>query len=78
MLCKDEKAVTLAAFLEELKKAVPNLSPRFFMLDNCGAEINAVIEVFPLTRILLCIFHVIQVSHLCNDDKDTSILDQFE
>ena len=61
MMCKDEKAVTLAAFLEELKKAVPNVSPRFFMLDNCGAEIKGVLEVFPQTRILLCIFHVIQV-----------------
>jgi len=47
-------------FVKILKKALewnPQWNPSHMMVDKCQAEIEAVKEVLPNTRILLCQFH---------------------
>ena len=62
MLSRDETGATIGAFLKEVKRVNPGLDPKYFMIDNCTAEVNGIHEAFPGVGILLCIFHAIQVN----------------
>ncbi|XP_063690818.1 uncharacterized protein LOC134823323 isoform X3 [Bolinopsis microptera] len=67
-LSSREEGISITEYLQMLKDANPNWSPRFAMCDNCGAEFNGFLSVFPANssknyggvKCLICTFHLLQ------------------
>ena len=67
---------TFIIFFNEIKKRVPNLSPKFLMSDDYPAYVNAFRQVFGLnTSSLLCTWHVLRAWNqaLCAKIKDSAL-----
>ena len=66
VLTSDEQTETLITAFTMLKDILPDNSffgknhPEVFMTDNCSELRQALYEVFPESRCLLCIFHILQ------------------
>lgn len=54
---EQEDSRHIAIALRALKEWNPDWDPRFWMLDDSDKEINALVQEFPLSRLLLCLFH---------------------
>ena len=46
-LSSKEEGTSITEYLKMLKDASPHWAPRFAMCDNCGAEFNGFLCVFP-------------------------------
>jgi len=50
------QTLILAGFFNSLKHK--ELSLKFFLIDKDFAQINAALQVWPLTKIQLCLWHI--------------------
>jgi MULE transposase domain len=57
---EDETSDTICAALRMIKTWNPGWSPKHVMMDKSDAEQNAVQEVLPTAKVLLCDFHRLQ------------------
>ena len=66
VITSDEQTETLVKAFTMFKEILPENSffrkgfPDVFMTDNCAELREALSEVFPLSRFLLCVFHILQ------------------
>ena len=54
---QSETAQQISEALAVLKQWNPNWKPSFFKIDYSEAELSAIEEVFPSTKVYLCDFH---------------------
>ncbi|CAN7949768.1 unnamed protein product, partial [Ixodes hexagonus] len=52
-----ETQTCISEALSVLRKWCPNFQPQYWMVDYCHAEINALHETFPESKVVLCDFH---------------------
>ncbi|CAN8002882.1 unnamed protein product, partial [Ixodes hexagonus] len=52
-----ETQTCISEALSVLRKWCPNFQPQYWMADYCHAEINALHETFPESKVVLCDFH---------------------
>ncbi|XP_063440916.1 uncharacterized protein LOC134721686 isoform X1 [Mytilus trossulus] len=57
--CQYENSSTITKALNQIKEWNPNWNPKYFMVDNCEAEIKAIITCFPAPdcQPFICDFH---------------------
>ena len=66
VITSDEQTETLVKEFSMFKEMLPENSffnkgfPDVFMTDNCAELREALSEIFPLSRLLLCVFHILQ------------------
>lgn len=60
MLTTSGTTATIQFFLNWVKEASPMVRPVIFMTDCDQAQINAIGAVYPETKILLCLWHVLR------------------
>jgi hypothetical protein len=48
----------IVLMLRKLKEHCPAWRPEVFIVDDCNQEINAIKQVFPMAKIIICNFHV--------------------
>lgn len=54
---EDETVCSIKEALEVVREWNPDWSPHLFMTDNCSQEIQAIENLFPECKVLLCDFH---------------------
>ena len=54
---QSETTQQISEALTVLKQWNPNWKPSFFIIDYSEAELSAIKEVFPSTKVYLCDFH---------------------
>lgn len=55
--CQSENSQTIAKALNLIKQWNPDWNPKYFMVDHCEAELNAISTSFPDCQSLICDFH---------------------
>jgi hypothetical protein len=60
MLSSNGTQVTIKYFIEFVKCQSPDVSPSIFMTDRDQAQVNAIRETYPSSRILYCWWHVLR------------------
>jgi hypothetical protein len=60
MLSSNGTQATIKFFLDFVKTQSPNVSPSIFMTDRDQAQVNAIHEAFPSSRVLYCRWHVLR------------------
>ncbi|XP_048853138.1 uncharacterized protein LOC125721155 [Brienomyrus brachyistius] len=62
-IISQESTSTLSLCLQKLSISNPGFLPRSVMIDRDLKELNAVREIFPSAKVLVCWFHVLQAVH---------------
>ncbi|XP_076144157.1 uncharacterized protein LOC143126130 [Alosa pseudoharengus] len=70
LIMSHESSATLQLCLTKLCSRNPNFYPRSVMIDRDLKELNAIRQVFPNTKVLLCWFHVLQAVHRWLTSRD--------
>ena len=65
MLSSNGKAETITWFLNWVKEASPAVRPAVIMTDRDQAQINVIENVYPDSRTLLCLWHVLCALRSC-------------
>jgi hypothetical protein len=60
MLSSNATTDTIAFFVNWVKEASPDVRPKIIMTDRDQAQIKALGMVYPESRILLCLWHVLR------------------
>lgn len=59
-MCQNEEAHSIAEALFILREWSPTWQPKYFMIDFCASETDAIEQVFPDVAVYICDFHRIQ------------------
>ncbi|XP_016359910.1 uncharacterized protein LOC107702182 [Sinocyclocheilus anshuiensis] len=62
-IISQESTATFTLCLEKLSSCNPGFLPQSVMIDRYEKELNAIRQIFPSTKVLVCWFHVLQAVH---------------